>query len=90
MAGREIPPPPSATPQGGSDPRNTRHSCGFAYNRFRWSECPACRAEETGLFAMGCVACRATFWTAEPENMCPECGSGETTTVAAPETPAVR
>jgi len=87
---RNLAPPPASHHNSGGDDRNVRHSCGFAYNGYAWSACPSCEADERGMYAMRCCSCRAAFYTAEREDYCPECGSGETTVIASPEQPAVR
>lgn len=90
MHGRGVQSPPASNPQGFPDGRNVRHGCGFAYNGYAWSGCPKCEADERRMFATRCVGCRNTFFAAEREDLCPECGSGNTAVVAAPENPAVR
>jgi len=87
---RRTAPPPASRHNSGSDPRNVRHSCGYAYNGYAWSSCPQCKADETGQYAMRCCSCRHPFFTAERVDLCPECDSGETTVIAAPDRPAVR
>ncbi len=83
-------PPPASNQQGFHDPRNVRHSCGFAYSGYAWSSCPSCEADERRQYAMRCVTCREAFFATEPEDLCPECGSGNTTVIASPEQPATR
>lgn len=82
MAGN-VPPPPASTST--MDDRNVRCGCGFAYNGYRFGQCPQCRATETGCFVLACFSCRHTYLHSERVEPCPECGSGETTVVCTPD-----
>lgn len=83
-------PPPASHRNSGHDPRNVRHSCGFAYSGYAWPSCPSCEATERRQYAVRCVSCREPFFATEREDLCPDCGSGNTTVIAEPDTPAVR
>lgn len=87
---RDIAPPPASNPQGAHDPRNVRHSCGFAYNGYVWSSCPQCEADNRGVYALRCKDCRNPFFAAERVDHCPECESGNTAVLATPESATVR
>lgn len=77
-----APPPAMQSP---SDDRNVRHSCGFAYNGYVWGDCPKCKAERQGTWALRCINCRAGFHAAEREDHCPKCDSGNTSLIASPD-----
>lgn len=82
---REMPPPPASNDP--TDGRNARHGCGFAYNKYRWSSCPQCEADERQQFALVCKDCRNPYFATERVDHCPECGSGNTAVIAEPEEP---
>lgn len=67
------------------DTRNVRCGCGFAYNGYQFGGCPQCKATEFGWFALACLSCRTVFYHSEKVELCPECGSGETTVFCEPE-----
>jgi len=92
MRGRtsDIAPPPASHHNSGHDPRNVRHSCGFAFNGYAWASCPSCTADERQQLALRCRDCRKAFYGTERVDLCPECDSGNTTVIAAPEEPATR
>jgi rubrerythrin len=78
---RHAPPPASID----NDPRNRRHSCGFAYNGYAWDGCPACQADENGEYALRCRDCRAAFFGVGAEATCPDCRSTDTAVIASPD-----
>lgn len=79
MRGRPIP------PGSGREPGQKRHpKCGTSYNGYVWGTCPQCKADEEGMFALRCIDCRNPYFSAEREDPCPECGSGNTTVFATP------
>lgn len=90
MLGRTVAPPPSANQQGFTDPRNVRHSCGFAYNGYKWGSCPSCTSDEKRQYALGCRLCGNGYYATERVDLCPDCGSGNTTVVSSPDKPRVR